>query len=546
MAEDSNHSEETQGEVPKQGGRSGLVFLTLFVIAIIATLASIPEYLGKLPEVEKALAAPEWWLENIGAYHTLILKVPIGIVFLTVAMELCSWLSFGRYRPMTGVGLFFALITGALACITGYVDMQLSGYKNEAWENHMWGGIGFVGILGLAFLAKIWSGKGGSKGFLYGILVLGSAGVMGWAAHIGGKETHGKDPITDTLVGLKLVKDPKAASQEGGEDESAAPVITEPKDRLAFAHVVMPIFESKCLACHSRDHKKKGGLLMDSFADLLEGGSSQDGDEYRTLVPGNAQQSYLIEVLNLPLDDDMHMPPEKKTQMEPYEIELLTWWINSIPASETLEDQTLSEMGAPQNIIDAASKLVTPEERKAAAEAKAAEEARVEAEKAAKREALQTALDNLKKEEAFKTSLNYASQESTDLEFTAVSLRQNLDDETFRKLAPVADALTSMKLGSTSLTEGVLIEELPKMNNLKKLDLGNNQVGDGVLEAVAQLEHLEWLNLYGTQVTDEGLKKLNVLSKLRKIYLWNSQATPEGAKALEGDLPGLVAVFGAQ
>lgn len=545
MAEVPTNTEETEEVAPEKGSAVGLVFLSLLVLALIGALAAIPEYIGKNPEVQKAFAEPQWWLENIGAYHTLILKVPIGIIFLTVAMEVCSWLSFGKYRPMTGVALFLALITGALACVSGYVDMQLSGYKSEAWQDHMWGGIIFVGVLGLAFLAKLWGGRSGSKGPVYGILILGAAGTMGWSAHIGGKEKHGKDPITDTLIGLKLVKDPKAQQVDAGEGDAAPPAASEPKDRLAFAHVVMPIFDSKCLACHSVDHKKKGGLLMDTYADLLEGGSSQDGEDYRTLVPGDAEKSYLIEVLNLPLDDDMHMPPEKKTQMEAHEIELLTWWVNSIPASDTLEDKTLAEMGAPENIIAAAAKLVTPEELKAAADAKAAEEARIEAEKSAKREALQTALDNLKKEDAFKTSLNYASQESTDLEFTAVSQRKNLNDETFKKLDPVAEALTSVKVGSTSLTEGVLVEQLPKMKNLRTLDLSDNEIGDPVLDAVAQLEHLEWLNLYGTKVTDEGLMKLKGLGKLKKIYLWNSQATPEGAEALSKDLPGLSAVFGA-
>ena len=546
MDEVSNNPEEVEDITTEKSGSAGLVFLTILVLALIGALAALPEFIGKSERVKEALENPEWWMNNIGEYHPLILHLPIGIVFLTLVMEVCSWLSFGKYRPMTAVGLFLATITGTFACVTGYVDMQVGGYSGEDWDNHMWAGIGFVGILGLAFLAKLWGRRNGSRGPVYGILLFGAAGVMGWGAHIGGEKVHGTDPVENTLVGLKLIKDPDHAEGEApAKDPEVVSPAAEPQDRLAFAQVVMPIFKSKCLMCHSKDEKKKGGLLMDTYADLIAGGSSQDGDDYRTLKPGDAKGSYLIEVLNLPMDDDMHMPPEKKTQLEAHEIELLTWWVNSIPASDTLEDKTLAEMGAPENIIAAAAKLVTPEELQAAEEAKAAAEAKVEAEKSSKREALQTALDNLKKDEAFKTSLNYASQDSTDLEFTAVSLRKDLNDEKFAQLALVAESLTSVKLGSTSVSEEALSAELPKMINLKKLDLGDTGCGDGVLDAVARLGNLEWLNLYGTQVTDAGLLKLKGLVGLKTIYLWNSQVTPGGAEALQKELPGLTANLGS-
>ena len=242
----------------------------------------------------------------------------------------------------------------------------------------------------------------------------------------------------------------------------------------------------------------------------------------------------------------MHMPPPKKKQMEEHEIKLLTWWVDNIPASESLDDKTLEEMGAPPEIIEAAEMLVSPEERKKMEEAAEAVKAKVEQEKVAEREALQNSIDTLKQDPAFKTSLNYASQDSNDLEFTAVSLRGKLDDATFLKLAPVATALTSVKLGSTSITEETIAAELPKMENLRKLDLSQTQVGDAVLDAVAQLEGLEWLNLYGTQVTDAGLMKLKGLGNLKKVYLWQSKATADGAKALKVELPSLEVIFGVK
>ncbi|MDG1974983.1 MAG: hypothetical protein P8I39_00495 [Akkermansiaceae bacterium] len=313
-----------------------------------------------------------------------------------------------------------------------------------------------------------------------------------------------------------------------------------PKDRLAFAEIIVPIMEEKCHSCHSEAKDKgKGGLWMDTFENMLIGGDSQDGEEFRTLVPGNSKNSYMIEVIALPKDDDMHMPPPKKTQMESHEIKLITWWVDKLPEGEILKDQTLAQMGASDEILAAAAMLASPEERK---QMEAAQKT-AQLQKLAKREALQSTLATLKQEMTFKTSLNFVSQDSSDLEFTAVSLREKLTDEMFLKIAPVSDALSSLKLGATSVTDNALKTELPRMTQLKKLDLSQTQIGDKTLETIGDLGGLEWLNLWGTQVTDSGLMKLKDLSKLRKIYLWQSQVTKEGAAALKKELPDLEVIF---
>jgi len=406
-------AEEQLAEKP---GIVGPIFLSIFVLSVSLGLVLMP-FFGDREPLAGLLEAPEWWTENIGEYHPVILHLPIGIVFLTMVMEMCRWMSFGRYRPMTGVGLFLGFITGAFACVTGFVDLKIGGMKAESWDDawfqHMWLGIIFVAILGLALLAKIWGNRSGARGPIYGLLLFGAAGVMGYGAHLGGVKVHKTDPVLNTLKGLDILK-PKETEKEKDKkieqkEEADDGAVKLPKDRLAFAEVMLPIMDTKCLYCHSEEAgKSKGGLYMDTYENLLIGGDSQDGDEYRTLVPGDPEKSYMIEVMNLPMDDDMHMPPSKKKQMEAHEIELLTWWVKNIPASETLEDQTLAEMGAPQNILDAAAKLISP----------------AEAEETAKREAVEASLNSLKEDEKFQVAIDYVSEESSDLAFTAVSLRR--------------------------------------------------------------------------------------------------------------------------
>ena len=552
MDNEPNSPEGIENEEVEKGSAFGPVSLTLFVLAVIGGLIYLPFYAEQEPFSE-VLNDEKGWGPVVDQFHPLILHLPIGIIFLTLVVEVCSWFSFGKFRPRTAVGLFLAFITGTFACVTGLFELTAGGWKAEEWDDdmfkHMWVGIGFVGVLGLAFLAKLWGNRSGSRGPVYGILLLVAGGAMGYGAHFGGLATHGSDPIqkgwkwlTHNVEFFEQFASEEDEEGEGNGDESNGP--KSPEKRLAFKEVVLPILDTKCLYCHSEAEKVKSGLKMDTYENLLIGGDMQDDDEYRTLVPGDSQKSYMIEVMILPKDDDMHMPPPKKKQMEEHEVKLLTWWVNNIPASDTLEDKTLEEMGAPADIIEAAAMLVSPEERKSLEEAAEAAKAKAEQEKVAKREALQNSIDALKLDPAFKTSLNYASQDSTDLEFTAVSLRGKLDDATFLKLAPVSTALTSVKLGATSVTEATIAAELPKMANLRKLDLSQTQIGDAALDAVAQLEGLEWLNLYGTQVSDAGLIKLKGLGNLKKIYLWQSKATQEGAKVLQAELPGLEVVFG--
>ena len=320
------------------------------------------------------------------------------------------------------------------------------------------------------------------------------------------------------------------------ESKAAKP----PKDRLAFAEVIVPIMAEKCHSCHSEaKNKDKGGLWMDTFENMLIGGDSQDGEEFRTLVPGDSKDSYMIEVMALPKDDDMHMPPPKKKQMEPHEIKLITWWVNMLPEGRILKDQTLAQMGASEEVLAAAAMLASPQQRK---EMEAAQK-RAQQQKLAKRDALQSTLKTLKQEMAFKTSLNFVSQDSSHLEFTAVSLRDKLTDEIFLKIAPVSGALSSLKLGATSVTDDALKAELPRMTSLKKLDLSQTQIGDKTLDTIGEMEGLEWLNLWGTQVTDTGLIKLKGLSKLKKLYLWQSKVTKQGAAALKKELPDLEVIF---
>lgn len=244
----------------------------------------------------------------------------------------------------------------------------------------------------------------------------------------------------------------------------------------------------------------------------------------------------MIYRIHLPIDDEdeEHMPPPKKDQLEQHEKDILDWWVAALPEGvEILEDKTLEEMGAPAEILEAVGKFV-PAEKPTASEP---EMEAVEPEVIEPEEVSTSAFDQLKQDEEFENAIAYVIPGSTEIEFTAASLRDTMTDEHLAKLAPLAESITSLQLSTTAVTEGAVVEALKKMPNLKKLNLSQTEFTDAGLDAVAQLKSLEWLNLYGTMMTDEGILKLGNLKSLKKIYLWNSGVTPAGKEALKALLP---------
>jgi hypothetical protein len=88
---------------------------------------------------------------------------------------------------------------------------------------------------------------------------------------------------------------------------------------IDFAHQVMPIFKAHCAECHT-GAKKKGGLAMNTRAELLAG-----GENGAVVAPGDAAKSLLIGLLES-TDDADWMPP-KGPRVPAKDIAILKQWI---------------------------------------------------------------------------------------------------------------------------------------------------------------------------------------------------------------------------
>lgn len=522
-------------------------FLTAFGLATIAGMLAMPILAG--PPKDDQVSQ---WVLYLGRFHFIILHLPIGMLSLVILMELGKL--FRRDKgSSTLVPMFFTAASAVVAVIVGFLLFQSGDDNSELIQDHMWWGIGFASSTIAAFMVKNWVDLAGGKGnFLYFLILLGSAGVMGVASHDGGESVHGKgflrkeEPVEvreliNQIPGAKQLplegKDKlkedepkdvegKGSLQEPEPEPDAVPVVA-PDDQVVYTHLVQPIFEQKCVSCHG-ENKQKGKFRMDTYEALLSGGKEGDGFE-----PGNAEDSNIIYRIHLPEDDDEHMPPEDKKQIEPHELAILEWWIDSGASP----DAKVSEVEMPDAVKKALGSIVPPEVAEAEEDAKI-EEAKKEDEA---RKVLAVKVEKLRAD--FPSALNFESQDSSGVTFTAVSMRSKFTDEELAKLAPVMEGMVSLDLSATKVSDKG-VDAIAKATKLKMLRLSETEITDASLDKLAELPELESLNLYGTKVTTGGVSKLATLPNLKRLYLWQTQVDEKGAEELRKKMPGCEIVMG--
>lgn len=485
----------------------------IFALLSIVVVALMPLFGEVGMANEKTATMVGLWINFLGKFHPLFLHLPIGALMLVLMMEAAGLVTRGKYRPNTTLGLFFAASTGVFAVVFGYCLYLTGEYPESALvQEHKRDGILFSLFLLFAFVIKYTAdvkltGKA-FKGVYFSSL--GATGfMMMCAGHHGGEISHG-DPI-DSLPATVIAK---------RDERKNAPVVTDP---IVYTQFIHPILEAKCISCHGED-KQKGALRLDTYAFMLEG-----GEETACLVPGDIKESSLVTYLHLPEDDDLHMPPEGKSQMTAEEIQILEWWVK-IGAPESAKR---SEVEVTPVAEKALATLLTPAQR---VRLKAAQKAELVAKKkadAAKRLELSKALDVVNAK--FPGALKYVSQQNTDLNFSAVSYRSKFTDADIEVLTPIFKDVVELDLSSTQITDAAA-SKLSQFTKLKKVKLNGTQVSDVILTTLSELPELEVINVYGTQVSDEGLSKLTNHPRLHRVYVWNTHVTEQGAKSLEDAL----------
>ncbi len=493
----------------------GPSLLTLAGLVVIGLLLGLP-FVGFTGEGD---GMPEI-LRFMGHFHPVLLHLPIGVFILIFFQELGMVISGRMPQPREGLGfaLVFGVISAVAAVLAGFLLFK-SGAEdyagNDLAERHLWGGLVFACAVILTALIKSWGLALGWSPATYRWPLFLTIGIMGFASHDGASMTHGSDYLTQHAPGpIKALLGGKAEKEGDGEP-------------LVYQDVIEPIFERRCVQCH-KEGKAKGQLRMDSFEMLVKGGK-----EGPAIEVGNADASNIVLRMTLPLEDEEHMPPKGKPQVEQDELEVIKWWINA----GADRSSKLAEVELPAEIESIVSSLMAMP----AVEPKpsAGHGASASAEKPAE---LLASVAGLSKQ--FPGALVFESQDSAKLALSAVSLRGKLGDEEFKAFASVIPHLVTADLSATAIGDAsvTLLADAP---GLKMLRLSETRISDAAMETVGGMRSLESLNLYGTALTDGGLAKLEGLSNLKRLYLWQTAVSEAGVAKLKARLPECEIILGS-
>lgn len=505
------------------------VFLTIVGILLIAALASVPFVAGDpspegLPDLTKFL----------GRFHPVFLHLPIGMLLLVMALEIGHFFPRRRAGYSTRMAMFFAAASAVIATLLGLLLYYGTGnYRDEIAERHLYGGLAFAGLMVATFIVKVWVDHASGKGtWLYWLLLLGSSGVMGFASHDGGTLTHGEGYLT-AFAPEPVRKALRLPAREVVQSGVAAATVREiPADPVVYADILVPVFEQKCYGCHSEAKRVRGKYRMEQYELLVKGGSTGEA-----IVPGDSKESNLFHLIDLPLEDPDHMPPEDKEQLEEHEVTLIRWWIDQGASP----DKKLSELEPTAEITEAvalwAASAATSATDSGAEDSKEDDEEKEEAAP----DPIRAEVEQLQVE--FPIGLTFESQASSEVVFTTVSLGKAFGDDALAKLAPVLPAAISLDFSGSGVTDAG-VKHLEAASGVRTLKLSGTSITDASLETVAKLTSLESLNLYGTQVSNEGIGQLASLTNLKKLYVWQTQVDAAGVAALKEKLPECDIVLG--
>ena len=432
-------------------------------------LASIPEFIGHL--------------------HPVLVHLPIGILLLAC---LFLWQSrkdkFANLQRPINTMLLLGMISAIASCITGYVLSQRGEYDTTLVGWHQWMGISVAVVSVLTYYFRRKASLRKWQWVLASLLLL----LIFITGHLGGSLTHGTDYLTEPLE--------TGFENETGEIAQIKP-IPDVEQAFVYADIIQPIFHRTCTGCHGPT-RQKGKLRLDGQEMIMKGG--KDG---AVIKPGQSGESELIKRILLPREDEHHMAPKEKRQLEGREIILLRWWIDQ--GADFLKK--VKDLSQPDSVRAALLSLQSPETGRV-------EDDDIPAAPIAL--ASQGAIDTLRKNGVLLLPLAQNSHYLEANYLTADTSR----DRTLGLLRPLKDQLLRLKLSNYPVNDSALAA-VAQCRQLRKLYLDHTHISDSGLRYLAGLDSLKYLNLAGTRVTARGLVWLKGLKKLQELYLYQTDVS---------------------
>ncbi len=427
------------------------------------------------------------WLQVGGRLHPMLVHFPITLVLMVAFWE--SFFSKITINEKTTIGDGLLLATAMLAAITalmGILLSQESGYDRVVISLHQWMGISVAvtATVWYAFRNQFRKNNWLSRSISVMLLIL-----LMLAGHEGAIITHGENFVFEPV-----------------QTETKEKVLLD--DAFIYAHVVQPLLDQKCYGCHN-SKKAKGGLVMDPVQNLIKGGDH--GILWDSL---DSELGLLMHHLNLPMEDDKHMPPKGKPQLSENERRLLYYWIKAGP---DFENKVIELPDADTLRVIASSFLHTIEEDVYAFVP--ADDERI------------AALNS-----DYRLVVPVARQSpALRVEFFGSSFFKR---EQLEELRQVRDQIISLNLNRMPVQDRDL-KIIGEFKNLRKLNLSGTEITGETLADLHTLKELRQLVMTGTSIDFEALKKLSPLDKLAALFIWNTQLTKEDIEELRRQWPSI-------
>jgi uncharacterized membrane protein len=461
-------------------------------------------------------------LEFIGHLHPVIVHFPIGILLLGVLMMVYEHYSKVDLQLPISFAFLVGSISAVLACIAGWILSNSGEYDALLVQKHQWTGISTAVIGLLVYFLKQY------RKLLAVILTL----LVFITGHYGGTLTHGENYLfssienSNTSQGDTLNKESKIITQtiSNGADSLTIETHNVYKEQIA------PLLKLRCYNCHSAI-KQKNGLRLDGEVYIKKGGKNG-----RTLVAGNPFKSPLYTSLVLPIDDEKHMPPKGKHQLNQNEILIIERWIKSGASFEDIID-TISNNELVKNVVSQntiADKNIIDNPEKVNSEITETEKKEIENNNSIKSSVKITNLPN----PAAISAAIIEDFKQKNIILTNIAEGSNFVMANFVNVVPFNNAslqalknineqLVTLKLTNLPIND-IDIKIVADLKNIKKLNLENTLITDNGMSFIKQLSQLEQLNLYGTNISDEGIIQLTDLKNLSVLYLWKTKVTLNG------------------
>jgi len=406
-------------------------------------------------------------LGSIGRFHVLLLHLPIGFYVISLCLKIG-----GHYvdeiKQAHATTKLLLTLTATMAMVTAIFGLILANepdaYELDSITTH--GNFGY-GFAMLCYLITVFIDK---VSFYFQLaLMLGGALLMTAAGHTGAVITHGEGFL---LPG-------QASSSDQVFDENP----------LIYNMYILPILESKCFQCHNT-RKAKNDLIMTDTASFLKGG--KNGVSFAW---GLADSSMMIQYALLPLDDELHMPPEGKKQLNSSEVELLRSWIDHA-GSFSMRYFDLSDSNKLKMMID--ETIGKP------------------------RSTAQKTYPQVKPGTLEKLAANYRSilplcQSCNAIE-VSYFLRNGYSANSLKDMEVVKDQLVKLSLANMPVTDDDL-KLLSTFSNLEDLNLNMTNINGSGLVHLINLPSLTSLSLVNNELVNDLEPIFSKMPNLRRVFL---------------------------